>query len=77
MQLIKANKIFLFILISAVIGLVKCRNGSNTSTANSAVGTVVFVRHGESEWNTLNVHTGWFDTMLTERGEPLTFMMHK
>lgn len=30
---------------------------------------VIFVRHGESEWNSLNQFTGWVDVDLTEQGE--------
>jgi len=30
---------------------------------------LVLVRHGESEWNKLNLFTGWRDVRLTEQGE--------
>jgi len=30
---------------------------------------VVFIRHGESEWNKLNLFSGWKDTPLTEQGK--------
>ncbi|XP_033756595.1 probable phosphoglycerate mutase [Pecten maximus] len=30
--------------------------------------TIVFVRHGESEWNKLNKFCGWFDADLSEQG---------
>ncbi|MDZ4792156.1 MAG: 2,3-bisphosphoglycerate-dependent phosphoglycerate mutase [Hyphomicrobiales bacterium] len=30
--------------------------------------TLVLVRHGESEWNKLNLFTGWKDVELTEQG---------
>jgi 2,3-bisphosphoglycerate-dependent phosphoglycerate mutase len=33
------------------------------------VGTLVLLRHGESEWNAKNLFTGWVDVGLTERGE--------
>lgn len=29
---------------------------------------VVFVRHGESEWNKKNLYTGWYDAKLTFKG---------
>jgi 2,3-bisphosphoglycerate-dependent phosphoglycerate mutase len=32
------------------------------------VGTLVLLRHGESEWNALNLFTGWVDVDLNERG---------
>lgn len=31
-------------------------------------GTLVLVRHGQSEWNKLNLFTGWKDVDLTEQG---------
>ena len=31
-------------------------------------GTLVLLRHGESEWNALNLFTGWVDVDLTEKG---------
>lgn len=30
---------------------------------------VIFVRHGESEWNKLKLYTGWYDAKLTEKGK--------
>ena len=30
--------------------------------------TLVLLRHGESEWNALNLFTGWYDADLTEKG---------
>ncbi|HVT76021.1 MAG TPA: 2,3-diphosphoglycerate-dependent phosphoglycerate mutase [Acidimicrobiales bacterium] len=32
------------------------------------MGTLVLVRHGQSEWNLLNVFTGWQDPDITEQG---------
>lgn len=29
---------------------------------------VVFVRHGESEWNKLNLFCGWNDVNLSDKG---------
>src|SRR5690606_38337567 len=34
-----------------------------------SVGTLVLLRHGESEWNAKNPFTGWVDVDLTPRGE--------
>jgi len=31
-------------------------------------GTLILVRHGESEWNKLNLFTGWRNPALTEKG---------
>jgi 2,3-bisphosphoglycerate-dependent phosphoglycerate mutase len=31
-------------------------------------GTLVLLRHGESDWNALNLFTGWVDVGLTEKG---------
>jgi 2,3-bisphosphoglycerate-dependent phosphoglycerate mutase len=33
------------------------------------VGTLVLLRHGESEWNSKNLFTGWVDVDLTPKGE--------
>ncbi len=33
------------------------------------VGTLVLLRHGESEWNAKNLFTGWVDVDLTAQGE--------
>lgn len=30
---------------------------------------IVMVRHGESEWNQLNLFCGWYDAGLSEKGE--------
>src|SRR5690349_8558072 len=37
-------------------------------SAMGDVGTLVLLRHGESEWNALNLFTGWVDVDLTEKG---------
>jgi 2,3-bisphosphoglycerate-dependent phosphoglycerate mutase len=34
----------------------------------AATGKVIFVRHGESEWNLANLFCGWFDANLSEKG---------
>ncbi len=34
----------------------------------SATGTLVLLRHGESEWNASNQFTGWVDVDLTDKG---------
>jgi 2,3-bisphosphoglycerate-dependent phosphoglycerate mutase len=31
--------------------------------------TLILLRHGQSEWNQLNLFTGWVDVRLTEQGE--------
>ena len=33
------------------------------------VGTLVLLRHGQSEWNAKNLFTGWVDVALSEQGE--------
>jgi 2,3-bisphosphoglycerate-dependent phosphoglycerate mutase len=35
----------------------------------SADYTLILLRHGQSEWNSLNLFTGWVDVDLTEQGE--------
>ncbi|MGH3772338.1 MAG: 2,3-bisphosphoglycerate-dependent phosphoglycerate mutase, partial [Pseudonocardiaceae bacterium] len=34
-----------------------------------SLGTLVLLRHGESEWNAKNLFTGWVDVPLSARGE--------
>ncbi|MBV8540919.1 MAG: phosphoglyceromutase [Pseudonocardiales bacterium] len=34
-----------------------------------SLGTLVLLRHGESEWNAKNLFTGWVDVSLSARGE--------
>ncbi|MDP5181369.1 phosphoglyceromutase [Blastococcus sp. BMG 814] len=34
----------------------------------TSTGTLVLLRHGESEWNKANLFTGWVDVPLTEKG---------
>ncbi|MDT5036061.1 MAG: 2,3-bisphosphoglycerate-dependent phosphoglycerate mutase, partial [Micromonosporaceae bacterium] len=36
---------------------------------NRAAGTLVLLRHGESEWNATNLFTGWVDVDLSAKGE--------
>jgi len=40
----------------------------STSNPASETHTLVLVRHGQSEWNRLNLFTGWRDPDLTEKG---------
>src|SRR5690606_38515016 len=39
------------------------------NVASMAAHRLVLLRHGESEWNKLNLFTGWWDAPLTELGE--------
>jgi 2,3-bisphosphoglycerate-dependent phosphoglycerate mutase len=39
------------------------------SMHESAVGTLILLRHGESVWNAENLFTGWVDVPLSEKGE--------
>ena len=39
-----------------------------TQSAVNAPGTLVLLRHGESEWNKANLFTGWVDVELSEKG---------
>jgi len=38
-------------------------------TDTDSLGTLVLLRHGESEWNAANLFTGWVDVRLSARGE--------
>lgn len=37
--------------------------------AENTPGTLILLRHGQSEWNASNQFTGWVDVRLTEKGE--------
>ncbi|MEO6880051.1 MAG: phosphoglyceromutase [Mycobacteriaceae bacterium] len=37
-------------------------------TTAASTTTLVLLRHGESQWNALNLFTGWVDVALTEKG---------
>ena len=39
-----------------------------SSVSSSAPATLILLRHGESQWNALNLFTGWVDVDLTDRG---------
>ena len=32
---------------------------------------IVMVRHGESEWNQLNLFCGWYDANLSDKGKSI------
>src|SRR3954470_17374828 len=40
-----------------------------TSLMADTIGTLVLVRHGQSQWNLENRFTGWVDIALTKEGE--------
>ena len=40
-----------------------------TTKTRPSVGQLVFVRHGQSDWNQKNLFTGWHDVDLTQQGE--------
>ena len=37
--------------------------------SGGTLGPLILLRHGESEWNALNLFTGWVDVGLSEKGE--------
>lgn len=39
-----------------------------TASEGPTVGTLVLLRHGESDWNAKNLFTGWVDVDLTTKG---------
>jgi 2,3-bisphosphoglycerate-dependent phosphoglycerate mutase len=41
----------------------------NKKAARPAIGQLVLVRHGQSDWNAKNLFTGWTDVDLTAQGE--------
>jgi 2,3-bisphosphoglycerate-dependent phosphoglycerate mutase len=42
--------------------------GVTATSAHTPTGTLVLLRHGESEWNKANLFTGWVDVPLSDRG---------
>ncbi len=36
---------------------------------SSTLGSLILLRHGESEWNAKNLFTGWVDVRLSATGE--------
>lgn len=76
MPLIKANRIFVVAFVATAVLLPKQSDAQNESTVRRPMGSVIFVRHGESEWNTLHMHTGWYNTALTKTGKIMTFSLH-
>jgi 2,3-bisphosphoglycerate-dependent phosphoglycerate mutase len=44
-------------------------NAMKTTNKRVGVGQLVFVRHGQSDWNEKNLFTGWTDVDLTSKGE--------
>ncbi len=42
---------------------------STWQAAGMSLGTLVLLRHGESDWNAKNLFTGWMDVPLSARGE--------
>jgi 2,3-bisphosphoglycerate-dependent phosphoglycerate mutase len=44
------------------------RIGQDGDVTGTATGTLVLLRHGESEWNKANLFTGWVDVALSEKG---------
>ena len=47
------------------------------STKKMSKYTIVMVRHGESEWNQLNLFCGWYDAGLSEKGRfTFIYMYH-
>lgn len=81
---VKANRVFVIVLVSsisivavaAIIAaafiLINYGDAYSESGVRDPIGSVVFVRHGESEWNSEKLYTGWYDAMLTETGETST-----
>lgn len=62
-------------IIAAALFLLMCVDTSTQSSVRNPIGSVVFVRHGESEWNLAKLRTGWYDAMLTDTGEIMGLRM--
>eukprot|EP00404_Azadinium_spinosum_P005905 CAMPEP_0180435920 /NCGR_PEP_ID=MMETSP1036_2-20121128/10740_1 /TAXON_ID=632150 /ORGANISM="Azadinium spinosum, Strain 3D9" /LENGTH=333 /DNA_ID=CAMNT_0022441881 /DNA_START=1 /DNA_END=999 /DNA_ORIENTATION=+ len=46
-----------------------CKAAKIAPSAPARTFKVVFLRHGESEWNVANIFTGWADVDLSEKGQ--------
>ena len=55
--------------VAAVTGSRRGRPVRENDRMSRTVGTLVLLRHGESEWNAKNLFTGWVDVDLTAQGE--------
>lgn len=62
-------------ILAAALFLPMCVDTSTLSSIRHPMGSVVFVRHGESEWNLAKLKTGWYDAMLTDTGEIMGLRM--
>ena len=43
-------------------------SASLSQSSKSSYGTVIFIRHGETDFNSYNIFTGWYDVDLNTRG---------
>ena len=48
---------------------VSCLRAVNFSNRKMSKYSIVMVRHGESEWNKLNLFCGWYDANLSDKGK--------
>ena len=53
---------------STSAGFVSSSGAVSRSTSQLEAHKLVLIRHGESEWNDLNIFTGWADAALNEKG---------
>ena len=63
----------MFIVVPSFCDIFPFYNGvltvQNRGMAENKPGTLILLRHGQSEWNASNQFTGWVDVRLTEKGE--------
>ena len=63
----------MFIVVPSFCDIFPFYNGvltvQNRGMAENKPGTLILLRHGQSEWNASNQFTGWVDVDLTEKGE--------
>lgn len=45
----------------------------NENATNQVKYSIIFIRHGQSEWNLKRLFTGWYDSQLTDKGKPEIF----
>ena len=60
--------VLICLCVAAVFIVISSIDDANKDDPTPETMTLVVIRHGESEWNSLNLFTGWTDVDLSEKG---------